>query len=78
MHFSKSWAVTQKMAHRRTKRTKIWASGGVCSMHVGIFDLEHVKISWGDSVLFSKNWAVTQKRLIVERIGRKCDPRGYM
>ncbi len=40
--------------------------GGVCNMHVGIFYLEHVKVIWGHSVHFSKNWAVTQKRLIVE------------
>ena len=35
-------------------------------MHVGIFDLEHVKVIWGHSVHFSENWVVTQKRLIVE------------
>ncbi len=38
---------------------------------VGIFDLEYVKVIWGHSVHFSENWAVTQKRLIVERNGRK-------
>ncbi len=40
-------------------------------MHVGIFDLEHVKVIWGHSVHFSENWAVTQQLLIVERNGRK-------
>ena len=57
-----------KMAHRRVKLTKILASG-VCSMNVGI-DLEHVKVIWGHSVHFSKNWAVTQKWLIIEGNGR--------
>ena len=47
-------------------------------MHVGIFDLEHVKVIWGHLVHFSENWAVTQKRLIVERNGRKFGPRGCM
>ena len=44
--------------------------GGVCSMHVGIFDLEHVKVIWGHSVHFSENWAITQNRLNVERNGQ--------
>ncbi len=45
------------------KWTKIWISGVyICSMDVGIIDLEHVKIIWGHSVHFSKNWAVTQKQ----------------
>ncbi len=42
---------------------------GVCSMHVGIFDLEHVKVIWFHSVHFSKNWAVSQKLLIVQQNG---------
>ncbi len=41
---------------------------GACSIHVGVFDLEHVKVIWGHSVQFSETWAVTQNRLIVERI----------
>ncbi len=36
-------------------------------MHVGVFDLEHVKVIWGHSVHFSEKWAVAQKRLIGER-----------
>ncbi len=40
-------------------------------MHVGIFDFEYVKVIPGYSVHFSQNWAVTQKRLTVERNGRK-------
>ena len=32
--------------------------GGVCSMRVGIFDLEHVKVIWGHSLHFPENWAV--------------------
>ncbi len=39
---------------------------GVCKMHVGVFDLEHVKVIWDHLVHFSENWAVTHKRLIVE------------
>ena len=31
---------------------------------------------WGHLVHFSKNWALTQKRLVVERNGRKFGPRG--
>ncbi len=27
--------------------------GGVCSMHIGICDLKHVKIIWGNLVHFS-------------------------
>ncbi len=45
--------------------------GGACSMHVGIFDLEHVKVIWGHSVHFSENWPITQKQVIVERNGQK-------
>ncbi len=41
-------------------------------MHVGVFDLELV--IWAHSVHFSENWAVTQKRLIVERNGLKTGP----
>ncbi len=47
-------------------------------MHVGIFDLEHVKVIWGHSVHFSENCTVTQKRLIVERNGGKFGPQGCM
>ena len=36
-------------------------------MHVCIFDLEQVKVIWGHSVHFSKNRAVTQKRLVVDK-----------
>ncbi len=61
-----------KTAHHRAKRTKICAP----LVHVGIFDLEHVKLIWGHSVQFSENWPVTQKRLIVERNGRKFGPLG--
>ncbi len=28
--------------------------GGVCTMHLGVFDLEHVKVIWGHSGHFSK------------------------
>ncbi len=44
--------------------------GGVSSTHVGIFDLEHVKVIWGHSVHFSKNWPVNRKWLIIVRNGR--------
>ncbi len=47
---------------------------GLCSMHVGIFNLDHVKVIWGHLVHFSKNWVVTQKRLIVERSEQKFGP----
>ena len=68
------------MAHRRVKRTKIWASKiwslELCSLHVGIFDLEHVKVIWGHSVHFfrklghnSKNAHCRGKRT---EIGRVC------
>ncbi len=52
--------------------------GGPCSMHVGIFDPEHAKVIWGNSVRISENWTVTQKRIIVERNRRKFGPRGCM
>ncbi len=68
-----------KTAHRRAKWTIIWASGVQnCSMHVGIFDLEHVKVIWGHPVQFSENWAVTQKWLIIEHNRWKFEPRGCM
>ncbi len=35
-------------------------------MHVGIFDLEHVKVIWSHSVHFSEDWVITEKQLIVE------------
>ncbi len=44
MKFSKKWAVTQKTAHRRVKKTKKLDVRGVWRMHVGIFDLVHVKL----------------------------------
>ncbi len=44
-------------------------------MHIGIFDLEHVKVILGHAVHFSQNWAITRKWLIVEN-GRKFGPRG--
>ncbi len=57
-----------KTAHRRTKRTKIWASVvRVRSMHVGIFYVENVKVIWGYSMHCSENWKKSQERLIVER-----------
>ncbi len=40
-------------------------------MHVSIFDFKHVKVIWGHSVHFSKNWAVTPKRLIVGQNGQQ-------
>ena len=61
--------VCRVVVHRNAKRMKIWANGGVCNMHVGIFDLELVKVIWGHLVHFSENWAVTQKRLVLERNG---------
>ena len=64
------------MTHRRVKQIENLALVGVCNMHVGILNLEHVKVIWGHSVHFSENWAVTQKRLIVERNGWKFGPRG--
>ncbi len=45
-------------------------------MHVGISDLEHVKVIWRHSVDFSPNWTITQKQFIVERNGRKFGLRG--
>ncbi len=45
-------------------------------MHVGIFDLEHVKVISGHLVHFSENWGVTQKRLVVEQKRRKFGPWG--
>ncbi len=42
----------------RSKTDKNLGLGGVCSMRVGIFDLEHVKVIWGHSLYFSENWAV--------------------
>ena len=51
-----------KMAHRRVKQIENLAAPGVCSMDVGIFYLEHVKLIWGHLVHFSENWAVSQKR----------------
>ena len=50
-----------KTAHHRAKQFDNVALVGVCSMPVGNFDLEHVKVIWIHSVHFSKNWAVTQK-----------------
>ena len=64
------------MAHCRAKQIENLALVGVCSAHVGIFDLEHVKIIWGHSVHFSENWSVTKKRLSVVRNGRKFGPWG--
>ena len=64
-----------KTAHRRAKRTKIWALRGACNMHV-FFYLEHVNVIWGHSVHFSKNWAITQKWLVVERNRGKFGFRG--
>ena len=43
------------MAHRRAKQIENLALVGVCSIHVRIFDLEHVKVIWGHSVLFFGN-----------------------
>ncbi len=34
-------------------------------MHVGICDLDHVKVILGHSVRFAKNWVITQKRIII-------------
>ncbi len=39
-------------------------------MHVGIVDLEHVKVIWGHSVHFPQNWPVNLKWLIIEQNGR--------
>ncbi len=64
-------SISLKSALGRVKRTKIWGVGGVCNMHVGIFDFEHVEVSWGHLVHFFRNWAITQKPLIVDRNGRK-------
>ncbi len=50
--------------------------GGVWSMYVGIFDLEHVKVIWSQSEHFSENWAVTQDRFIVEQNGQQFRPWG--
>ena len=47
---------SSKMAHCRVKQIETLALVGVCSTHVGIFDLEHVKAIWGHSVHFSGNW----------------------
>ena len=66
------------MAHRGAKQIENLALVGVCSLHVGIFDLEHVKVIWGHSVHFSGNWAVTQKRLIVVQSGWKFGPKVYL
>ena len=63
-----------KVAHHRAKQIENLTLVGVCSIHVGIFDLVHVEVIWGHSVHFSRNWAVTQKRLIVVRSGRKFGP----
>ena len=43
--------------HRRAKQIENLALVGlpVCSIHVGIFDLEHVKGIWGHLVHFPKN-----------------------
>ena len=70
VHISQKLGRNSKPAHRRAKQTIMWASG-VYNMHVGIFDLEHVKLIWGHLVHFSRNWAITQKRLIIERNERK-------
>ena len=51
--------------------------GGVCYMHVGIFDLEHVKVILDHLVHFSKSWAVTQKRLIIDQNGQNWDHSVY-
>ena len=56
-----------KTAHRRAEQIENLTFVGLCSIHVGIFYLEHVKIIWGHSVHFSINWALSQKWLIVER-----------
>ncbi len=37
---------------------KILGLEGVCSMHGGMFYLQHVKVIWGYSVHFSENWAI--------------------
>ncbi len=57
------------MAHRRLKQIENSALVGVCSsIHVGIFDLDHVKVIWGHPVHFSKNWPVNRKWLTMERM----------
>ena len=49
-----------------------------CNMHVGIFELEPVKVIWGHSVHLSEKLGRNSKQLIVERNGRKFGPRGCM
>ncbi len=78
VHFSEK-VCNSRTAHRRAKGTKKWASGrgGVHSMQISIFDLEHVSVIWIIRRT-SKNWAVTQKRLIVEQKRQKFESQGCM
>ncbi len=68
LHMSRSFGVIcgvpfwklgrNSTAHRPThveqQTDKNLGLGGICSMHVDIFDLEHVKFIWSHSVHFSK------------------------
>ena len=70
MHFSEIWAVTQKRLIVERNGRKVgprgWGDaegrrgegvggeGGICNMHAGIFDLEHVKVIRGHLVHFPK------------------------
>ncbi len=58
---SENWSITQKHLIVEQNARK-FEPRGVCSMHVGIFDLELVKVIWSHSVHFCKNWAVTKKK----------------
>ncbi len=82
VHYSVNWPVTKKKtAYRRTKGTKIWASGVYVTcmfffFFIFFFYLEHVTVMLDHLEHFSENWAVTQKRLIVERNGQTFGPWG--
>ncbi len=62
-------ACHSKTAHRRVKRSEIWASWILVTHVLGTFDLVGFKVIWGSfGALFSK-WHVTQQKLVLERNG---------
>ncbi len=50
---------------------------GVCSMHGGIFDLEHVKVIWGHSVHYSEKKSRNSKAARRSAKRTKNGPRGF-
>ncbi len=83
MRFSENWAVTQKRPIVERNGRNFGPLGWGAAEGGGKGEGGHVTSTWvfltlnmsrsfgGHLVHFSKNWAVTQKRLVVERNGRK-------